>query len=363
MSFDTSISAILKKVDQIDPVAYVQNRNYADGAVSQLSPYISRGVLSTKFVFDRLLQRGFSFSKMEKFVQELAWRDHWQQVWIAKGDQINHDLKSKQLEVSHKALPKAVVQGRTGIDIVDQGIQKLMDLGYVHNHLRMYLASIVCNIAKSHWKHPAQWMYYHLLDGDWASNALSWQWVAGCNSNKKYFANQDNINTFFYSNQKGTFLDVPYRAFQNLSCPEVLKETTSLDLTTPLPPVKEVCLTPGLPVLVYNHYNVDPFWRKEEVANRILLLEPSVFERYPVSQKCLDFTLELSDNIKGIQVFVGEFQELKKQALSAQIIYKEHPLNNYRGVQDEREWLSSVKGDFPSFFRFWKPCKNELKNR
>ena len=51
-------------------------------------------------------------------------------------------------------------------------------------------------------------MYYHLLDGDWASNALSWQWVAGSNANKKYYANQDNINKYFNSSQKQTFLDV-----------------------------------------------------------------------------------------------------------------------------------------------------------
>ena len=230
--------------------------------------------------------------------------------------------------------------------------------------MRMYLASIACNIAKSHWKHPAEWMYYHLLDGDWASNALSWQWVAGTNSNKKYFANQDNINTFFYGSQKGSFLDVPYEAFENIPCPENLRASIVVDFKTPLPASDEVSLLPERPVLLYNYYNLDPFWRKDEAANRILLLEPSVFEKHPVSEKCIDFVIKLSKNIPGIQVFVGEFENLAKQALGQQLIFKEHPLNkHYRGTQDDRDWLSSVKGDFPSFFRFWKPCKKELKNR
>ena len=364
MIFETSTAAILQKIDQIDPVAYGKSRNYVDGAVSHLSPYISRGVLSTKLVFERLQVRGIPFSSMEKFVQELAWRDYWQQLWIAKGTQINTDLKSEQLEVLHRAIPEAIVKGTTGIQLIDQGIQILKDTGHLHNHMRMYLASIACNIAKSHWKHPAEWMYYHLLDGDWASNALSWQWVAGTNSNKKYFANQDNINTFFYGSQKGSFLDVPYEAFENIPCPENLSASIVVDFKTPLPASDEVSLLPERPVLLYNYYNLDPFWREDEAANRILLLEPSVFEKHPVSEKCIDFVIKLSKNIPGIQVFVGEFEDLAKQALTQQLIFKEHPLNkHYKGTQDERDWLSSVKGDFSSFFRFWKPCKKELKNR
>ena len=78
----------------------------------------------------------------------------------------------------------------------------------------MYIASIVCNIAKSHWKLPSKWFYYYLLDGDLASNNLSWQWVCGANSSKKYYANQENINKFCFTKQKNTFLDK--KAMRNL---------------------------------------------------------------------------------------------------------------------------------------------------
>ena len=67
-------------------------------------------------------------------------------------------------------------------------------------------------------------MYYYLLDADWASNSLSWQWVAGSNSNKKYFANQQNINKYCFTNQTDTFLDVDYAEFQKFEIPEVLKQ-------------------------------------------------------------------------------------------------------------------------------------------
>ncbi|MGB1315420.1 MAG: hypothetical protein ACPG4Y_05335, partial [Chitinophagales bacterium] len=81
-------------------------------------------------------------------------------------------------------------------------------------------------------------MYSHLLDGDWASNALSWQWVAGSNANKKYFANQENINNFFHSKQRNTFLDLEYAAFENLKIPNILKENVDYNLKSNLPNIK-----------------------------------------------------------------------------------------------------------------------------
>jgi deoxyribodipyrimidine photo-lyase len=226
----------------------------------------------------------------------------------------------------------------------------------------MYIASIACNIAQSHWKTPAQWMYYHLLDADWASNALSWQWVAGANSNKKYYANQNNINKYCYTQQKGTFLDVDYNAFSNLDIPEILKDTPFLELKTPLPEHKRITIDENLPTCIYNFYNLDPIWKKEVTANRILLLEPSLFQSYPISQKTIDFILDISkENIEDIQVYVGEFNELIKEYMLGNIYFKEHPLNkHYEGIEEPRDWMFEVQGYYPSFFAFWKKCKKEL---
>jgi deoxyribodipyrimidine photo-lyase len=362
LNFYTTYKQILDRIDAIDPVSYGGNRNFCDGSVTYLSPYISRGIISTKFVLHKLFEKGYVFKDIEKFIQELAWRDYWQQVWISKADDINKDLKSIQSGTEHQEIPSSLINGKTGIKVVDRGISELKETGYMHNHMRMYVASIACNIGRSHWKTPARWMYYELLDGDWASNALSWQWVAGTNANKKYYANQENINKYFYSDQKDTFLDKSYEELIGMDCPEVLRDTVKPQLKIDLPKPGLIQIQPELPTLIYNYYNLDPLWRNTEEANRILLLEPSVFEQYPVSPKCLKFALDLGKNISDLQVFTGEFDDLIREHSISKPVFKEHPLNkNYKGQQDDRDWMFEVKGYFPSFFGFWKKCKKEFK--
>jgi deoxyribodipyrimidine photo-lyase len=205
-------------------------------------------------------------------------------------------------------------------------------------------------------------MYSHLLDGDLASNQLSWQWIAGAFSNKKYYANQDNINTFFKSSQKNTFLDIGYDGFSTLETPQILLETLSFELQTVLPDINSPKPEKNKTTLIYNYYNLDPVWHPDEDVQRILLLEPSVFKKNPVQQKNIEFVIGLTQNIPGIKLFTGEFNDLCKQLNQEKIIYKEHPLNvNYKGNEEPREWLSSVSGYFPSFFAFWKKCKKELR--
>jgi deoxyribodipyrimidine photo-lyase len=362
MSFVTGYDAIIQQLEGIDPVAYGRTRNFTDGAVTRLSPYISRGVISTRMVMEHILNQGHPLYKVEKLLQELAWRDYWQQIWIEKGDQINQDLKRPQPDTHHQEMPSALVQANTGIQAIDTAIDQFYADGYLHNHVRMYIASIACNVGKSHWKTPARWMYYHLIDGDWASNALSWQWVAGSNASKKYYANQPNINKYCHTQQCGTFLDVAYQEFDEMEVPHELKEVTTPVLTTILPKNEPLKIEPSQPILVYNYYNLDPSWRKEQHANRVLLLEPSIFEKYPISEKVLHFILELARNIEGLQLYVGEFEQLKKETGMQEIIFKEHPLNdNYQGTEDARDWMFTVTGYYRSFFSFWKACKKELQ--
>ena len=236
--------------------------------------------------------------------------------------------------------------------------------GYMHNHMRMYVASICCNIAKSHWLNPSKWMYSNLLDGDLGSNQLSWQWIAGAFSNKKYYANQNNINKYFNSNQKNTFLDVDYSDFEHLETPENLTEIVDFKIKTEFNTSYRNQIEINKTTLVYNYYNIDPEWHINENYQRILLLEPSHFEKYPITQKCLDFALDLSINIKNLKVFVGEFSKLNEIIKTNDIIFKDHPTNNhYQGIKEEREWLSNVKGFHPSFFSYWKKCKKEIKQQ
>lgn len=361
--FSTRYADVLHALNAIDPVKYAQSRNFLSGAVTRLSPYISRGVISTRFVVDSLLERGYDFFQMEKLVQELAWRDYWQLVWIEKKDLIETDLRFPQSPVAATGIPLALYAGKTGVKSIDEGIADFISNGYMHNHLRMYVAALACNFANCHWKEPARWMYYHLLDGDWASNALSWQWVAGTNSTKKYIFNQENLNKYADLTQRNTFLDVPYEQLPPRQIPVELHETILPELSCNLPAATSPVLNPDLPLLIYTSYNLDPLWHDSIPANRILLLEPSHFRKYPVADHVIRFILGLMENIPGIQVFTGEFSELVTIYTGTTIRYKEHPFaTHFTGVQEPREWLTDVKGFYPSFFAFWKKASKSLQN-
>lgn len=384
MNFPTSISDIEERIKAISPKKYSSTRNFKNGAVSYLSPYISRGVISTKQVFTHLKEQNYKWEEIEKFVQELAWRDYWQQIWIAKGELINQDLKNTQTPVRSNQMPSAILNAKTGITAVDEAITELQKTGYMHNHMRMYVAAITCNIAQCHWLVPAKWMYSLLLDGDWASNALSWQWVAGANANKKYFANQENINKYFESNQTNTFLDCTYEDFKQFeelnpdSIPSSLLKTETQIHNYQVPKSSKLKINPDNPTLIYNYYNIDPYWHvetqietKEETQkgnkdkveyNRVFIFDTNFYEQYPVNQNCIDFTLQLLKNIPNIQIFTGTIEELNTILNTDNIIYKEHPTNkNYIGTEEPRDWLCSATGYFPSFFNFWKKCKKEIK--
>ena len=106
----TIYSEIINKIDLIDPIKYSKNRNFIDGSVTRLSPYISRGMISTKFIFEKILEKNIPFWKVEKFVQELCWRDYWQIIWKQKGHLINYDLKKPQEDVLNNSFSKALFE-------------------------------------------------------------------------------------------------------------------------------------------------------------------------------------------------------------------------------------------------------------
>jgi deoxyribodipyrimidine photo-lyase len=367
--FPTSYDLIIERINNIDPLKYAKTRNFINGDVTYLSAYISRGVISVQQIKEAVLQKGYKPYQIEKFLQELAWREYYQRVWQVKKENILEDLKQPQPDFLHHQIPASIVEANTGIQIIDDQINTLYATGYLHNHLRMYLAALVCNNAKSHWRTPANWMYYHLLDGDLASNACSWQWVAGSFSSKKYYCNQENINKYTHTNEEDTFLDYSYEHIATMPVPNALEATTGIELVTVLPQTAVPTLDVTKPTLLYNSYNLDPNWRAVENANRVLLLEPSHFKNYPVSEKVIQFIMDLSNNINDIQIYTGEIEDLKKQYINTGItdstafISKEHPaFEYYPGIKDSREWMyPKAEGYFSSFFSYWKKCSSSSK--
>lgn len=135
MMFPADYPSILERIEAIDPLAYGRTRNFEDGAVTRLSPYISRGVISTRMVHDAVMRRGYRLHQVEKFVQELCWRDYFQRIGQERTDDFRFNDPMSPVST-------AIVQRNTGIEAVDRCIQGLYDTGYMHNHMRMYVASI-----------------------------------------------------------------------------------------------------------------------------------------------------------------------------------------------------------------------------
>lgn len=363
-AFPVTLEEINQRIDQLDVTAYARTRNYRNGSVSRISPYLSRGVINLPYVKNRILQRA-SVTDAQKFIYELCWREYFQRIWFEHGNKIFSDFIHTQQPVRHRQMIKAVADASTGIEAIDRGIHELYNIGYMHNHLRMYVASIVTNVGQAQWYAPSKWMYYHLLDGDLASNSLSWQWVAGTFSSKKYFCNQENIDTYCDTDQRHTFLDRSYEDVMRMNIPEVLQSVVTHDLTTILPQVNSPDLDYNLPLLLYNSYNLDPLWRNEEPANRLLILEPSHFNQFPVSDKVMNFILSLAKGINGLQIYIGEVKDIPGLTAFPEIISKEHPaFRHLPGTKDEPQWMfpemKRIKG---SFTGFWKSCEKYLMEK
>lgn len=148
-----------------------------------------------------------------------------------------------------------------------------------------------------------------------------------------------------------------------MEVPDVLTRTTAVTLVTELPSFEALRIDADLPTFVYNYYNLDPTWHNDRPGNRILLLEPSFFEQYPVSSRCVDFMLALSNNIPGLQPYVGSFASLTNTYALGDVHYKEHPLNKgYKGIMEARDWIApNVTGYYRSFSSYWRAIKDQLQ--
>jgi deoxyribodipyrimidine photo-lyase len=175
------------------PARYAATRNYLSGSVSRLSPYLRHGVLTLREVFE-------SVKPAYKFVQELSWRDYWQRLYFEWGDGIWLDREEWKTgwhaEDYADELPADISDGATGLACMDSFAKTLVRDGYLHNHARMWFAAYVIHFCRIKWQAGARWFLIHLLDGDPASNNLSWQWVASTFGGKPYIFNRENLERY-----------------------------------------------------------------------------------------------------------------------------------------------------------------------
>ena len=186
---------------------YARYRNYDFGSednnyVSALSPAITRGIITEEYIVNRAL-KSHKFKNIQKFIEEICWRTYWRgyleqhrNIWdnyIKELSGLNH-LKDNDNYIN-------AIKGGTGIECFDVWVKDLIGKNYLHNHVRMWFASIWTHTLGLPWQLGADLFMSHLLDADSASNTLSWRWVVGLHTkNKYYLAREDNIKKYTNNN-------------------------------------------------------------------------------------------------------------------------------------------------------------------
>ena len=160
-----------------------------------MSPFIAHRLILEQELIKRSLDF-YSFAKIEKFIQEIYWRTYWK-GWLELRPAVWEDFISEGVEIYDESAYEKATNGNTGIDCFDFWINELKEENYLHNHTRMWFASIWIFTLGLPWQLGAEFFMKYLLDGDAASNTLSWRWVAGIQTKgKHYIARPSNISKF-----------------------------------------------------------------------------------------------------------------------------------------------------------------------
>ena len=211
MEFTPTRAAGLARLEAFVPRTartYTSQRNYdfgpdKRGNISCLSPWVRHRMISEEEVLRAVLSR-HNTSSAEKFIQEVFWRGYFKgwleqrpSVWTAYRAGRDVALEDAERDRGLRADLNAAMAGETGIDACDAWARELVETGYLHNHARMWFASIWIFTLRLPWEVGADFFLRHLLDGDPASNTCSWRWVAGLHTKgKTYAARASNINKY-----------------------------------------------------------------------------------------------------------------------------------------------------------------------
>ena len=207
MNFEASRAKALDKLNNFvenNLSEYSKLRNFDYGPdnrsnISCLSPYITHGIINEIEVIKKSLDK-FSFAKNEKFIQEVLWRTYWK-GWLELRPSVWTDflieLKKIKGDFQNNQNYKNAIDGKTNVECFNYWVNELKENNYLHNHTRMWFASIWIFTLNLPWQLGAEFFMQHLYDGDAASNTLGWRWVAGVQTQgKHYLASEWNIKKF-----------------------------------------------------------------------------------------------------------------------------------------------------------------------
>ena len=321
---------------------YSKLRNFDFGPsnrsnTSCLSPYITHGIINELEVVDKSLKK-FSFAKNEKFIQEVLWRVYWKgwlelrpNVWsdyLLELGKVKDQFKNNQNYLD-------AIEGKTNIDCFNEWVIELKENNYLHNHTRMWFASIWIFTLELPWQLGAEFFMQHLFDGDAASNTLGWRWVAGVQTQgKHYLASEWNINKFtnnrfknikLNENATSIFSDKTYsinkKDFLN---PEILEDKT---------------------LLIFENNTTFEFSDfKEQKFKKILLVSNETNRIIKLSEKVSKFKANLLEDQKI---------RLKKKLINCETIN----INDLKNITEEVYALYPTVGENLDFIQ-----NNQLRN-
>lgn len=355
---------------------YARSRIYDHGFgkhpnVSMLSPYLRHRMISEVEVIESVLEN-FSYNDVEKFIQEVCWRTYWK-GWLEHRPQIWKNFLT-QYQLEHEKYQKNesylnAIRGNTKIECFDGWVQELIQTGYLHNHSRMWFASIWIFTLKLPWTLGAMFFYRHLLDGDPASNTLSWRWVAGLHTKgKTYLARPDNISKYTSGMYKPEGLAT---CASPVTATDDIEEPSSLNYLLSLP-------DPSYPLIIWpDDMSVDMFkdsklskniaivcpeWERPNTTTKVKLFRQEaaldLSNRLRSSGKSVTFIHSIdetksflnqaqSNKVQWYQPFVGEGFDLAKnlttQLGKSNVIGLRRPWDNYLFPKSHRGFFQLKK--------------------
>ena len=241
MNFKTSRKEALEVLENYvekEITNYNSKRNFDFGPlnrenVSCLSPYITHRLITEYEVTKKVLNK-HPHQKVEKYIQEIFWRVYWK-GWLELRPKVWSDFIEDLKTIEENENYQKAINAQTDIQCFNDWVQELKENNYLHNHTRMWFASIWIFTLKLPWQKGAEFFMKHLLDGDAASNTLSWRWVAGLQTKGKHYVAQAwNISKF--TNNKYQKVELNENALPltdtreyKLKAPEISKEDIGSD--------------------------------------------------------------------------------------------------------------------------------------
>ena len=272
---------------------------------SCLSPYVTHGLVSEIEIISKSLKK-FSFVKNEKFIQEVLWRVYWKgwlelrpNVW---GDYLKELTDIKESFKDNKNYLDAI-EGNSNIECFNEWVNELKNFNYLHNHARMWFASIWIFTLNLPWQLGAEFFMKHLFDGDAASNTLGWRWVAGIQTQgKNYLATEWNIKKF--TNNR----------FQNIKINEVAEpKTTEKNYSIIDKSFSNPALLEDKVLLIFDNSLSFEFTDFQDQKFKKILI---------VSNKNENRQIKLSDNVLNFKTHLikDQLKRLKEKSIASDII-------------------------------------------